>query len=136
MKVNSAEIKAYCRRPYSVLQLFADVGVKRHVDVFEKSVAHEVGPRKQKLFGRRAEDFERARQLVFVHSLFHGEGRADHHRRVDVVAFGVSGSALDERLMLRHSGRLGISRRGVVFGVNRDYRMTGAVGRHERSGHA
>ena len=38
--------------------------------------------------------------------------------------------------MLGHSRRLGISRRGIVFGMNRDHRMTRAVGRHERGGHS
>src|SRR5919108_2656197 len=56
-------------------QLFANMSVKRNVNVLEIAVAHKIGPWNQKLLGRRAKDLERPRKLVLIHRLFNGKSR-------------------------------------------------------------
>jgi hypothetical protein len=65
---------------------------------------------------------------VLGHRAFERDGARHKHRGIDVVAFAMTGRALDDRLGFRHAGGLAVLRVGVVFGVQRDHRAARAVG--------
>ncbi len=117
-------------------QLVADVREHRDVDVLEKPFPHEVGLGPEQLLGRARPDPDRARQLLALHDLLHRDRRGDVHRLPGVVSLAVARRALDQRIVIRHAGFLRRLRNPVDVRPERDHRLPGSPGRHERGRNA
>ncbi len=113
-------------------KLVADVREERDVDVLEEARAHEVGLGADELFGGARPDPNRARQLLALHDLLHGDRRRDVHRLAGVVPFTMAGRALDHRGVIRDAWLLRRLRDAVDVGAQGDHGFARAPRRHER----
>ncbi len=120
------------------------VGVQRMIgeegiDPVEIALGGVDGLRAADLFGRLAEELERAADAVLLHGGFGGEDAAERADAKHGMGIGVAGGPGMQPFArgLIGNGLLGIAGNGVVFGVGADDR-TGAVrpGGGEGGGHA
>ena len=113
-------------------EIVADVREERDVDILEEALTHEVRLGADQFLGRTRPDADRARQLLALHDLLHGDGGRDVHRLTGVVALAVPGRAFDHRRVVRHPGFLRRLRDAVDVGAERDHRLPRPPRRHER----
>jgi hypothetical protein len=108
--------------------------MERDVDVFEMPVADVIWPADELLLSRRAEHLERARNAELVHRGLDGEPRAYRDRRVNIVAFAVSGRARYDLLALGDARDLRVVGVAVVFTVECHDTVAAPSARHEPGG--
>ena len=113
-------------------EIVADVREERDVDILEESAADEVGLGADQFLRGARPDPNRARQLLALHDLLHGDRRRDVHRLPGVVALAVAGRAFDHRRVVGDARLLRRLRDAVDVGAQRDHRLARAPRRHER----
>ena len=108
----------------------ADVREDDDVGVLEVAVAHVVGLGAEQLFGDARPQLDGARDLLALHDLLEHDRRGDVQRHARVVSLAVSGSALEERIVIRDAGLLRPGRDAVDVGSERDDRLARSPRRH------
>ena len=111
-------------------KVVADVREQVDVDVLEHPVTHEPGLRGDELLRHSRPEHDRARQLVALHDLLHGDGRDDVERHAGVVALAVPGRARDDRIVIGHAWLLRRLRNAVDVRAQGDHGLARAPRRH------
>ena len=110
----------------------ADVCKERNVHVLERALSHVVRLGAEQFFRNTRPETKRAREMVALHDLLHGERRGDIQRHARVVAFAVSRRARNYRLMPGDTGLLRRLWNVVDVRPERDDRLARAPTRHPR----
>ena len=84
-------------------ELGRDVRAQHHVQIAKQTVVHHVSAAGEQFLSHAGVDADLAGDLVFLHELLHGKGGRDIHRLSGVVTFAVTGTAGNERIVVRHA---------------------------------
>src|SRR5207248_8666587 len=111
-------------------QVVVDMAEDRDVGILEVAVADQPRLRADELLRDAGPDADRARQALALHDLLHRENRGDVHRLTRVVAFAVTGRAVDHRIVVGDARLLRRLRDPVDVGADRDDRLAGSPSGH------
>ena len=90
----------------------------------------------EQLLGDTRPELDRSLNLLALHDLLQHDRRGDVQRHARVVTLAVTGSALEERVVICDPGLLRSGRNAVDVGSKRDDRLPRPPGRHPGRGNA